>query len=80
MFGRWELLGSGIPYQPEGPKSSKDLQNGAPAMAMNGDHQLRLVVYPIRVLYIPGFFAGLLNHQQYHYIILNMGSCLYTSF
>ena len=32
----------------------------------SGDHQLRLVVYPIiyRVLYIPGG-AGFLNHQQY---------------
>ena len=33
----------------------------------SGDHQLRLVVYPIiyRDLYIPGgFLAGILNHQQ----------------
>ena len=33
----------------------------------SGDHQLRLVVYPIiyRVLYIPGGCLGFLNHQQY---------------
>ena len=36
----------------------------------SGDHQLRLVVYPIiyRVLLTSqvGFLAGFLNHQQYH--------------
>ena len=33
----------------------------------SGEHQLRLVVYPMiyRVLYIPGGCLGFLNHQQY---------------
>ena len=34
----------------------------------SGEHQLRLVVYPIvyKVLYISGGCLGFLNHQHYH--------------
>ena len=48
----------------------------------SGDHQLRLVVYPIidRVLYIPGGCLGFLNHQQYFFQSPRFSVCIDFNF